>query len=260
MIVTDASFAATAVSPHLGRTPEGYLVALAVPVCRTAQRRATAQLYRASELDLPGNEMIPVYRLPQEVFSPKFLSSLEGKPLCQEHPSTFLDANNYQNYIRGLVTNPRRGEQLDNGEWPILCDLVIYDNVLAELVESGLMRECSVGYRCKYLSYRDGARQTELFANHVAVVMRGRAGDEIRIMDSQEAVMDVKLREQLSEAIQLAERVIEQKRGESRTMPGLTAYEIYDSAQQAGQKFSDEHKAAGQELGRQFLESVQRKS
>lgn len=261
MITTeDAAFAATATSPHLGRTPENYLIALAVPVARTAQRRDTAQLYTANEVGLSGNGVVPVYRMPEQVFSPTFLASLEGKPLCQEHPSMFLNADNYQSYVRGHVTNPRRGAQLDNGEWPVLCDLVIYDNTLAGLIEAGLMRECSCGYACKYLSCRDGAQQTELFANHIALVMRGRAGSEIRVSDAaEETIMDKQVREELSRAIALCEQVLAQKLGSQRSrMVPMTegssdAYAAYDAASKAGAEFSEAAKQAGRELGKKFL-------
>ena len=70
------------------REPEGYLLCLNVPVARTG-----VQEYLPEELGLPGNgppgnsEMfVPVYRPPEEVFSPETIASFEGMPVTNDHP------------------------------------------------------------------------------------------------------------------------------------------------------------------------------
>ena len=64
-----------------------------------------------------------------------------------------------------------------------MADLIIKDPGLASDVESGVLREVSCGYYCRFEPYLDGYRQTNLVGNHVAVVPRGRAGHSVAIKD-----------------------------------------------------------------------------
>ena len=172
------AFFGTRISEHISKTPEGYLVCLGVPICRTG-----TQVYRGSEIGLSSDEMVEVYRPPAEVLHPKTSASAEGKPLTDQHPGTFLNSFNAGAYSKGHVQHVRRGAQLPDGEWPLVADLVVTDRNLIEKIERGV-REVSCGYDCKYVQLKDGSyAQQKIRINHVAVVPTGRAGSDIRILD-----------------------------------------------------------------------------
>lgn len=165
----------TKISPHIDRSPEGYLICRDVPINRTG-----VQDYLAGELGLGGDpeRVVKVYRLPEDVFAPAALASFEGKDVSLGHPPEMLTAENQSAYSKGHLEHVRRVG--DN----TVADLFIKDPVLASQVESGAMREVSCGYNCKFEPYLDGYRQTNIIGNHLAVVPRGRAGKDVAIRDT----------------------------------------------------------------------------
>lgn len=165
----------SSISPHIDRSPEGYLICRDVPINRTG-----VQDYLAGELGLDGDpeRTVKVYRLPEDVFAPAALASFEGKDVTDNHPPEMLTAENQSAYSKGHLEHVRRVG--DN----TVADLFIKDPVLASQVESGAMREVSCGYNCKFEPYLDGYRQTNIIGNHLAVVPRGRAGHDVAIHDA----------------------------------------------------------------------------
>lgn len=165
----------SSISPHIDRSPEGYLICRDVPINRTG-----VQDYLAGELGLDGDpeRTVKVYRLPEDVFAPAALASFEGKDVTDNHPPEMLTAENQSAYSKGHLEHVRRVG--DN----TVADLFIKDSVLASQVESGVMREVSCGYNCKFEPYLDGYRQTNIIGNHLAVVPRGRAGHDVAIHDA----------------------------------------------------------------------------
>lgn len=174
-----ASFYADRISDHLGETPEGYLICLGARLARSGY-----QSYRGSELGLATDDVIECYRPPSEVLDKTFVASLNGKPVCQGHPGTFLSKANATWFTKGTVTNPRAGSTLDNGDEVVEADLVITDAQLIETIRSGAVRQLSVGYDFQLVETEDGFEQHKLRANHVAVVERGRAGPDVKILDA----------------------------------------------------------------------------
>lgn len=165
----------SSISPNIDRTPEGYLICRNVPINRTG-----TQIYTAGELNLDGDPERPVtvYRLPEDVFAPAALASLEGKDVTRGHPTEMLDAGNQAGYSKGHMENVRRDG--DN----TVADLIIKDPALVSDVENGILREVSCGYYCKFEPYQDGYKQTHIIGNHLAVVPRGRAGQDVAIKDT----------------------------------------------------------------------------
>lgn len=165
----------SSISPHIDRSPEGYLICRDVPINRTG-----VQEYLAGELGLDGDpeRVVKVYRLPEDVFAPAALASFEGKDVSLGHPPEMFTAENQSSYSKGHLEHVRRVG--DN----TVADLFIKDPVLASQVESGAMREVSCGYNCKFEPYLDGYRQTNIIGNHLAVVPRGRAGHDVAIRDT----------------------------------------------------------------------------
>lgn len=164
-------------SPHMTKTPEGFLICHSVPICRTG-----VQEYLPQELGIEAEAAIKVYRDEEEVFKPSAVASFEGKPVTDDHPPVEVDASNYASYTRGTVQNVRRGADGDGDK--LVCDLVVYDASLIAKIEAG-KREISCGYECKYQEEADGYyHQRDIIGNHVAVVTEGRAGHEVSIRDA----------------------------------------------------------------------------
>lgn len=174
------SFYATKISPNLSRTDrENYLIAAACNVARTGIQR-----YRADEIGLEGNDLIDVYRSPEEVFSTDTLASLNGKCITELHPAQFLSSQNTTELQRGFCINPRRGGRTEDGDDLLIADLVITDEATIQKVLGGLMRELSIGYECQYGQDSNGRWvQRSIICNHLALVPEGRAGNEVRIRD-----------------------------------------------------------------------------
>lgn len=165
----------TSISPHVDRTPEGYLICRDVPIARTG-----TQEYFAREMMLEGDpeRIITVDRRPEDVFEAATLASFEGKPVTDGHPPENVSPENFSAYTRGHVQNVRR-----SGDF-IVADLYINDSSLASEVENRVKREVSCGYTCNYVPDGNGYRQTNIRGNHVAVVPAGRAGHSVAIKDS----------------------------------------------------------------------------
>lgn len=165
----------TRLSPHIDKTPEGYLICRDVPIARTG-----TQVYAAGELGLDGDpgRAVTVQRRPEDVFEAAAMASFEGKDVTAGHPPEQVGPENHANYSKGHVQKVRRdGDKL-------VADLLIKDAALISDVENRVMREVSCGYQCEYIPDGDGFRQRHIRGNHVAVVPRGRAGHEVAIQDS----------------------------------------------------------------------------
>ena len=163
------------ISPHMTRTPEGYLICHDVPINRTGDQEYTAQ-----DLLLDGDPDRPVivHRYSEDVFDPAALASFEGKDITRGHPPENLTPENQAAYSMGHIQNVRRVG--DN----TVADLFIKDPGLASDVENGVIREVSCGYLCDYVPDGDGYKQQRIRGNHVAVVPRGRAGHDVAIKDA----------------------------------------------------------------------------
>lgn len=163
------------ISPHMTRTPEGYLICHDVPINRIGD-----QEYQARDLQLDGDpdRLVIVHRYPEDVFSEAAIASFEGKDVTQGHPPENLGPENQAAYSKGHIENVRRVG--DN----TVADLYIKDAGLANDVENGVVREVSCGYLCNYEPDGNGYKQTNIRGNHVAVVLRGRAGHDVAIKDA----------------------------------------------------------------------------
>lgn len=165
----------TALSDHITKKPSGGIVCTGVPIARTG-----TQEYLAEELGLDGDpeRVIRVARTPEEVFAPEAMASFEGVCVCDGHPPESVTAVNFSQYGKGHAQNVRR-----EGEY-LVADLHIEDAVLADQVLHRAKREVSCGYTTTYVPDGNGYCQTNIRGNHVAVVLRGRAGSEVSIKDT----------------------------------------------------------------------------
>jgi hypothetical protein len=168
-----------AISERLSSTPEGFLIAQGARLCRSGWQR-----YLPSELQLPGSEIVEVYRPREEVLADSFLASLEGKCVLDEHPrNDWVSSANARFYCAGHCQNIRKGPALENGDVTVIGDVIVTDEALIHKIENG-KRALSVGYTYRLTPSSDGTyAMRDLVANHVSVVESGRAGSEIKIMD-----------------------------------------------------------------------------
>lgn len=161
------------------RRSDGYLVVDA-RIARTGLQR-----YLGSEVGRPDREFVTVYRPEGSVFSDAALASFAHRPITVEHPSVAVTADNW----KSLAVGQSDGEVKRDGDY-VRVPLMIADRSAIERIEAG-KRELSAGYTCD-LDWTGGttpagetydAVQTNIRANHIAIVDRGRAGPMCRIGD-----------------------------------------------------------------------------
>lgn len=166
----------------------GYLEAFA----RTA--RTGIQQYLGAEMGRPDLGVVNVYRDEADVFSHASLHSFAKIPVTVDHPPAGVSATNWKQVAVGTTGEEvlRDGERLKIG-------LKIMDAAAIAAVQAG-KRELSVGYKTEIV-WGDGvapdgtpyqARQTQIVADHIAIVARGRAGETCRIGDAWTPTEDYK--------------------------------------------------------------------
>ena len=165
-------------------TKEGYLRVW----CRAA--RTGTQLYRRAD-----GSQVREYRHPEEVGNPDSLSTFGMKPATWGHPPTLLDADNTSKYQVGYS-----GSQVRYNDGFVEVALVVTDSNSIKRIKSREATQVSAGYAVDFdptpgitpdgESY-DGT-QRNIRVNHIAIVPRGRAGPEVRLlmdrMDAADAV------------------------------------------------------------------------
>ena len=169
---------ATQISENLHKTPEGYLLAIGVPIGRVGEME-----YGPGEtpLEVGPDGIVRVSRDEQELFKPETIASFEGKPVTIRHPEAFVDPKNWKELAKGIIQNVRRGKGEQDQD--LLSDILITDSIAISLVENG-MRQLSCGYEAEYLQTGDGVgKQKNIVGNHLALVEEGRAGDAYKIND-----------------------------------------------------------------------------
>lgn len=161
-------------------TADGYLVA-DVRCARTG-----IQQYRASDIGLPGDGLVNVYRPEAVVFDKASLATFAGKPVTMGHPSEPVTADNW----RALAVGDVGTEIARDGEF-VRVPLKLMDAAAIRAVQAGI-RQISMGYTTA-LSVEDGtapdgtpyqAVQTgPIRINHLAIVPQARGGSSLRIGD-----------------------------------------------------------------------------
>jgi hypothetical protein len=167
------------ISANMTKTPEGFLICHNVPISRTGEYK-----YLAHEIGMTGDQVISVYREPDEVFSQKTIASFEGKAFTDTHPSQDVTTDTWALYAKGEISNVHRG----TGEFNdcLVADLIVRDAITINEIESGVKREVSAGYECDYVKKNGVVYQSSIIGNHVALVQAGRAGNKVKIKDGAE--------------------------------------------------------------------------
>ena len=165
-------------------TEEGYLRGW----CRAA--RTGTQLYRRAD-----GSQVREYRPPEEVSSPDSLTTFGMKPATWGHPPVLLDAANTKQFQVGYS-----GSRVLYNDGFVEVALVVTDADSIEKIKRKDATEVSTGYKVDYDPTPGITPEGEEYAgvqrnirvNHIAIVPRGRAGPEVRLLldrlDSADAV------------------------------------------------------------------------
>ncbi len=126
-------------------------------------------------------------KLPDEIFNPAFLKSLDGIPITDGHPyehGGLVNSDNYNQLMKGIITNPR----IEDGF--VVADETLFDTALIASVKAGEKREVSLGLKAKQVAQTGkysgsvyDSIQTEMKANHMAHVVRGRVDNARIVLD-----------------------------------------------------------------------------
>lgn len=179
MRTTDAALAGSA----RVYTDEHYLKVPAV-LARTG-----IQLYTAGEIGHPtlaADEVVRVYRPPEEVFSEASMASFGMKPVTNDHPDELVSAENVKALQVGFSS-----ENIERDGDLLKATLVITDPKAIYDIERG-KRELSNGYEADYdltpgVTLEGEAYdvvQRNMRGNHIAIVESGRCGPECAVADS----------------------------------------------------------------------------
>lgn len=169
-------------------TPEGFLEAPALVAKTGIYEYLAYEIGLDSRDGLPPNQLVRVYRPPEEVFSSETLDSYNAVDITNEHPQgSLVESHNYKKVVVGTVTSSGRKVSNDGVE----ATLLFKDPSVIAQVQSGKV-EVSPGYKCHYIKeagvtptgdkYDYVQRGVEI--NHVALVGKARGGKEARVADS----------------------------------------------------------------------------
>jgi len=131
---------------------------------------------------LEDEKVVKEFRDPAEVFSKDSIESIKMMPVTLDHPDDFVTPENAKELQVGSV-----GEDIFiDGNW-IMAPIVVTAKEAIESIKSG-KDAVSLGYSAEindiageYMGEKFDRRQTEIRANHLALVDAGRAGEEARI-------------------------------------------------------------------------------
>lgn len=218
-------------------TPDGYLAADA-RVARTG-----IQIYGGKEVNKPDMERVRVYRPENEVFAPDSIKSYAHRPVTNNHPPVPVSATNWRKYSVGHTAD----EVLRDGDF-IRVPLVMMDSQVIKDYRDG-KRQLSLGYTCDF-KWESGktpggeeydAVQTNIRANHLAVVKDARGGSELRIGDEDGSKKD-SADTYVDAADELDNVGDKRNKGDSRmktiVVDGISC-EMSDTAAQVVQKMQD---------------------
>lgn len=131
-----------------------------------------------------AGRIIREFRSPEEVFAKSSMGTLAKKPVTNNHPSVrFVDSKNARNYQVGWT-----GDTVARMEDKLFTKATITDETTINDVENGKV-EVSCGYTCKHdetpgewKGQKYDRAQTDIRYNHLAIVDRGRAGAQVRLL------------------------------------------------------------------------------
>lgn len=162
------------------RTPEGFLTGQAVIT------NVGVFSYRNRD-----GSIIKELRLPEEVFHPDSINSLKMSPLTNDHPSEQVNSENAKELSVGFI-----GDRVKEDSYHLSAPITITDADAVNDVKNKGKKALSAGYSVDlemksgtWMGVKYDAIQRNIRYNHVAIVDRGRAGDDAVIkLDSVDAI------------------------------------------------------------------------
>lgn len=129
-------------------------------------------------------------KLPTELLTQSTVKSAENKPVTDDHPAELVTQQNAAKYMKGFTAS---NAHVDHDT--LRVDLTITDHDLINEINQG-KQELSIGFQTDVVPVKGEFRgisydsiQKNIQINHVAVVRRGRAGHNVRLIgDSAEMV------------------------------------------------------------------------
>lgn len=164
-------------------TKEGYLVATS-RVARTGVQEYLAHELGdiAKQAGFSDNDVVRVYRHPDEVFHKDALASITRIPVTIDHPAEEVTADNWSKLAVGEIGDAYATEP----EW-IVVNPMLKDSKAVEAAKT-THKELSMGYTAEIVKARDGLDADfeirNIRYNHIALVKSARAGHAARIGDS----------------------------------------------------------------------------
>lgn len=148
-----------------------------------------ARLSRTGILEYSYDEpegTVREYRSPEEVFDQKSIDSFKGITVCELHPDTSVDPDNWEAVSIGHIADNVRPDGIY-----VAADVIVKKADAIAKAKRGDLRELSAGYTCGIIegagTSPEGepydAEQVGIMANHVALGPRdwGRSGGEVRL-------------------------------------------------------------------------------
>lgn len=162
-------------------TKEGYLVATS-RVARTGVQEYYARELGDAAAHLDPNQVVRVYRHPDQVFHKDSLATITRLPVTIDHPKEDVTADNWAKLAVGEIGDAYSTEP----EW-IVVNPMLKDAAAVNAART-THQELSMGYSCNIVKARDGLdadfEVTDIRYNHLAIVPRARAGDKAKIGDN----------------------------------------------------------------------------
>lgn len=138
-----------------------------------------------------GKEVVDRYvKLPEEIFSQETMDSLVGVPLTLHHPyDTMVNPSNFNVLSVGMVMF----KPLNENQTLLRCRVLVTNRnileALAKKIDKGENWELSCGYGCDLDNVTGSFNgepynviQRNIRYNHLALVKKGRAGDNVKII------------------------------------------------------------------------------
>ena len=159
-------------------TPEGYLKAGAVITRHGPFEYKASEL--PSQLGVGVGPIVTVNRTKDTVAHSGTLSTIQRAPITLGHPSGDVTASSWRNVAVGTVL----GAPSVDDEGYVRADILITDKDAAKAVDQGI-DQLSVGYTHGIVRTDEGfVTSGPMSVNHIAIVSKGRAGEQVRIQDA----------------------------------------------------------------------------
>jgi hypothetical protein len=183
----DSYYVTEIISENIARDNRDFLICTNVIAARTGTQEYLGKEIGVADPSL-HDTIFYLERPAEEVFSEKTLKSFDNAPFTDGHPfEKNVNSKNSKTLLKGFVRNARKADfKDDNGNELLIVDVVVTDEALIKLIENG-KREVSAGYSWKHEVVNFDQRRikvTEIRANHLALVHKGRAGSAM-IMDEE---------------------------------------------------------------------------